>query len=123
MIEWIKYLWGCDWSKENYIFDSCHVLSQHESEILNDLDQRISFLSAQRFDQRLASQISTEIKKIILKESLWDQGSFQWIIQKKLYSLPFKKIFSRTLNRIIDVLAAIFPNFLIQIIEDHFYFY
>ena len=57
MIGWIKHLWGCDWSKENEIFDSCHVLSQHESDILNDLDQRLSFLSAQRFDQRFASQI------------------------------------------------------------------
>ena len=28
------------------IFDSCQVLSQHESEILNDLDQRLSFLLA-----------------------------------------------------------------------------
>ena len=37
MIGWIKYLWGCDWSKENDIFDSCEVLSQHESEILYDL--------------------------------------------------------------------------------------
>ena len=51
MIGWIKYLWGCDWSKENDIFDSCQVLNQHESEILNDLDQRLSFLSARRFDQ------------------------------------------------------------------------
>ena len=33
----IKYLWECDWSK-NDGFDSCQVLSQHESEILNDLD-------------------------------------------------------------------------------------
>ena len=73
MIGWIKYLWGCDWSKENDIFDSCQVLSQHESEILNDRDQRLSFLSARRFDQRFALQISKS-KKIILKESLWDQG-------------------------------------------------
>ena len=49
MIGWIKYLWGCDWSKENDIFDSCQVLSQlHESEIVNDLDQRLSFLLALR---------------------------------------------------------------------------
>ena len=54
----IKCLRGCDWSKENDIFDSCQVLSQHESEIFNDLDQRLSFLSARRFDQRFASQIS-----------------------------------------------------------------
>ena len=33
----------CDWSKENDIFDSCQVLSQHESEILNGRDQRPSF--------------------------------------------------------------------------------
>ena len=46
MIGWIKYLWGCYWSKEIYIFDSCQVLSQHESEILNDLDERLSFLLA-----------------------------------------------------------------------------
>ena len=52
MIGWIKYLWGCDWSKENDIFDSCQVLSKHES------DQTRSFLSARRFDQRFASQIS-----------------------------------------------------------------
>ena len=43
MIGWIKYLLGCDWSKENDILDSCQVLSQHESEILHDLDQRLSF--------------------------------------------------------------------------------
>ena len=58
MIEWIKYLWGCDWSKEKDIFDSYQVLSQHESEILNNLDQRLSFLSAQCFDQSFTSQIS-----------------------------------------------------------------
>ena len=57
MIVWIKYLWGCDWAKENDISDSCEVLSQHESEILNDLDQRLSFLSARRFDQRFLLQI------------------------------------------------------------------
>ena len=34
------------------------MLSQHESEILNDLDQRLPFLSARRFDQRFASQIA-----------------------------------------------------------------
>ena len=45
-------------SKENDIFDSCQVLSQHESKILNDLDQRLSFLSARRFHQCFASQIS-----------------------------------------------------------------
>ena len=49
IIGWIKYLWGYDWSKEKDIFDSCQVLSQHESEILNDLDQRLSFLSSQCF--------------------------------------------------------------------------
>ena len=32
--------------KKIYIFDSCQVLSQHESEILNDLDERLSFLLA-----------------------------------------------------------------------------
>ena len=42
MIGWIKNLRGCDWSKENDVFDSCQVRSQHdESEILNDLDQRL----------------------------------------------------------------------------------
>ena len=61
-------------SSENDVFDSSQVLSQHESEILNDLDQRLSFLSAQHFDQRSASQ-NFQIKKVILKESLWDQGS------------------------------------------------
>ena len=76
MIGWIKYLWGRDWSKENDIFDRCQVLSQHESdhEILNDLDQRLSLLSARRFYQRFASQLPEE-KNIILKESLWDQGT------------------------------------------------
>ena len=49
MIGWIKYLWEFDWSKENDIFDSCQVLSQHESEILNDLDQRLgAAISASR---------------------------------------------------------------------------
>ena len=76
MIGWLKYVWGFDCSKENDIFDSCQVLSQHESQIVcvivNDLDQRLSFFSALRFNQRFASQISK--KKIILKESLWDQG-------------------------------------------------
>ena len=74
MIGWIKYLWGCDWSKENNVFDSSQVLSQHESEILNDLDQRLSFLSARRFNQPFASQIS-EQKMMLLKESLWDLGT------------------------------------------------
>ena len=46
MIGLIKYLWGCDWSKEYDISDSCQVLRQHESEILNNLDQRFSFLLA-----------------------------------------------------------------------------
>ena len=50
LIGWIKYLWGCDWSKENDIFDSCQVVDQRESEILNDLDQWLSFLSAWCFD-------------------------------------------------------------------------
>ena len=63
MIRWIKYLWGCGWSKENDIFDSCQVLSQYESEILNDLDQGLSFLSTQCFDQRFKSQISKQKKK------------------------------------------------------------
>ena len=58
MIGWIKNLLGCDWSKENDVFDSCQVLSQHESGILNDLDQRLSFLSARCLDQSFASQIS-----------------------------------------------------------------
>ena len=58
IIGWIKYLWGCDWSKENQIFDSCQVLSQHESEIHNDLDQRLSFLSDKCFDQHFMSEIS-----------------------------------------------------------------
>ena len=35
--------------KINDIFDSCQVLSQHESEILNGLEQRLSFLGSQRF--------------------------------------------------------------------------
>ena len=51
LIGWIKYLWGCDWSTENDIFDSCQVVDQRESEILNDLDQWLSFLSAWCFDQ------------------------------------------------------------------------
>ena len=70
MIGWIKYLSGCDWSKENDIFESCQVLSQHESEILNDLDQRLSFLGSQRFVPRkkekkqFASQNQATILKI-----------------------------------------------------------
>ena len=73
MIGWIKYLWGCDWSKENDIFDNCQVLSQHESEILDGRDQRLSFSpgSALRSAFRVAN---FQMKKIILKESLWDQG-------------------------------------------------
>ena len=58
MIGLIKYLWGCDWSKEYDISDSCQVLRQHESEILNNLDQRVSFLSTWHFDQHLMLQIS-----------------------------------------------------------------
>ena len=60
MIGRIKYLWGCDRSNEKDIFDSCQVLSQHESEIVNDLDQKFSFLSARHFDQRFASQIKID---------------------------------------------------------------
>ena len=67
MIGWIKYLWGSDWSKENDIFDNRQVLSQHESEILNDLEQRPSFLGSQRF-------VSKKLKEAVLvariKESL-----------------------------------------------------
>ena len=50
------------------------LLSHLESEILNDLDRRLFFLSARHFDQRSASQ-NFQIKKVILKGSLWDQGS------------------------------------------------
>ena len=57
MIRWITYLWGCYWSKENDMFESCQVLSQLASEILNDLDNRLSFLSARRFNQHFASQM------------------------------------------------------------------
>ena len=53
LIRWIKYLWGCDRSNENDVLDSCQVLSRHESEILNDLDQRLSFLSARRFASKI----------------------------------------------------------------------
>ena len=77
MIGWIKYPWGCDWSKENDIFDSCQVLSQHESEILNDLDQRLSFLSSQCFvpikNKRGGSRCKICQERI--KESLWGHGS------------------------------------------------
>ena len=64
MIGWIKYLWGCDWSKENNIFDSYKVLSQHGSEILNDL---FSLGSVLRSALRNAN---FQIKKTILKESI-----------------------------------------------------
>ena len=50
------------------------MLSQHESEILNGRDQRLSFSpdSALRSALRVAN---FQMKKnIILKESLWDQG-------------------------------------------------
>ena len=77
MIGWIKCFWGCDWSKENDIIDSCQVLSRNVSEILNDLDQRLSFLCV---FSRLGASISASRHKIpnknmILKESLWDQGN------------------------------------------------
>ena len=39
------------------------------------------FLPAQRFDQRFASQIS-KWQKVILKESLWDQGTWQGTLRK-----------------------------------------
>ena len=57
IIGWIKYLWGCDWSKENDIFDSFQVLSQHESEILNNLDQTSVLFS------RLGASISALRRK------------------------------------------------------------
>ena len=60
MIGWIKYLWGCNWSKENDIFDSCQVLRQHESEILNELDQRLSLDSALRSALRVANFLLKE---------------------------------------------------------------
>ena len=56
---WIKYLWGCDWLKENDSFDSCQVVSQHETEILNNLGQRLSFLSF----SRLGTSFSTSSHK------------------------------------------------------------
>ena len=84
----------CDWSKENDIFDSCQVLSQHESEILNGRDQRLSFSagSALRSALRVAKW-----KKIILNESFWDQGTsylaispfFAW---KSRFRLLFKNV-------------------------------
>ena len=61
MIGWIKYLWGCDWSKENDISDSCQMLSQHESEILNDFDQRLLFT-------RLGPSISASRRKFLIKK-------------------------------------------------------
>ena len=63
MIVWIRYLWGFYWSKENDILDSCQVLSRHESEILNDLDQRLSFLSARCFNQHFMWQMKDNIKR------------------------------------------------------------
>ena len=57
MTGWIKYILLCDWSKENEIFDSCQALSQHESEIPNVLDQRLSFPS------RLGASISASRRK------------------------------------------------------------
>ena len=67
MIGWIKYLWGCDWSKENDIFDNCQVLSQHKSEILNEHDHRLSFLSALGFDMISAGRRKFPNKKDNIK--------------------------------------------------------
>ena len=64
MIGWIKYILLCDWSKENEIFDSCQVLSQHESEILNDPDQRLYFPS------RLGASISASRRKFPNKNKI-----------------------------------------------------
>ena len=63
MIGWIKYLWGCDWSKENDIFGSCQLLSQHESEILNDLDRGFLF-------SRLGASISASRRKFPNKNDI-----------------------------------------------------
>ena len=72
MIGWIKYLWGCDWSKEIDIFDNCQVLSQHESEILNDLDKRLSFLSARCVDLWSRCLNSTLSYLASYADALWD---------------------------------------------------
>ena len=50
------------------------MLSQHESEILNDLDQRLSFLSGSALPSALRVA-NFQNKKDSIKESLWDQGS------------------------------------------------
>ena len=49
------------------------MLSQHESEILNDLDQRLSFLSGSALPSALRVA-NFQNKKDSIKESLWDQG-------------------------------------------------
>ena len=72
MIGWIKYLWGCNWSKENDIFDSCQVLSQHESGILNDLD--LAFFSLGSAPWSALRVAKFQIKKI-KQASLWDQDT------------------------------------------------
>ena len=51
------------------------MLSQHESEILNDLDQRLSFLSGSALPSALRVA-NFQNKKDSIKESLWDQGKF-----------------------------------------------
>ena len=80
MIGWIKYLWGCDLSKENDIFYSCQVPTQHKSEILNDLDQRLSSFLAWRFNQSFASQINYfQIKKDNIKRKPLGTG-YLWVI-------------------------------------------
>ena len=50
------------------------MLSQHESEILNDLDQRLSFLSGSALPSALRVA-NFQNKKDSIKESLWDQGT------------------------------------------------
>ena len=51
------------------------MLSQYESEILNDLDQRLSFLSGSALPSALRVA-NFQNKKDSIKESLWDQGTF-----------------------------------------------
>ena len=73
MIEWNKYLWECDWSKENDIFDRCQVLSQHESETDSQRFWPEAFLSVGSALRSALRVANFQIKQIILKESLWDQ--------------------------------------------------
>ena len=56
-------------------------LYRHETLRAEKRKPRLSFLSARRFDQRFCVA-NFQIKKIILKESLWDQGTTQQTVNE-----------------------------------------